>query len=599
MSPVYNPMYACKSIYEEEFYKFLKQNERDNIHVWSNCVLNGLEIDFIIYDADETNAKIYCIEIKGHIQKTEQLTSIMDLTSSKKYKIKEFIENKIGELNQGLARKEIEKMIPFVHAVIILMGKDQADVNKDNVILWKNVGCTIEGFKTQLKSLVKYNSNERYKLEANILDQMKTRFKSDYNYFEQYSDSVNLRFIRESEVKARDRQMSELARKFLIEYLKLAKQKQGKKHCFPIEGIAGCGKTYFLEKLASIIVNKRIAFISFNVTLARKLRYDLWLNGVPINPDKDYDRFDDNNYFISTFEKFIRENYYKRNGRELRDIDDYDENWDCLRTEMNKLSPKKHEKYDYIFIDECQEMQKQDVDFVARYLTDGGLIVIAGDNKQRLISEANFDIKDMKELKGYDHIKFELPLKNYRNTRPIGMFAVLAAGIDGSARYSYENNNNDEIPEVIDDVVSLENDEVFERALYKVRRLIMHDKYYPGDIGVIFSKKKYADRFYKFCAGKNIEAIQLKYAPSGTANYFKKVEQEYHKIRFSNVKQIKGLDFPAVIYVTSKEDNANSQKMYVACSRAKNVLKVITDEPGSFKSVRDTIHGKTKGSFIL
>ena len=380
------------------------------------------------------------------------------------------------------------------------------------------------------------------------------------------------------------------------------------KRCY-LKAAAGSGKTILLlakaYEMASSNPDKLFLLICFNSKLAEDIRI-LSANTGKIR----------NNLRIETFDKFI-ELYYSQ----YEDLNDSDKFEYRRREFVNKInSGHIVNKYGGIFIDEMQQLNEEYIAAFLELLDDNKYMIIAGDYYQQ-ISSAGDDISDDGDDDGevenddfyigdYNFEKITLD-KNYRNTEQITRVAnkmlkrinefvdllhipyveeqksIISGKTGNKGKYSPEYYSVETKEEEITKIIEVIRDLLINKKLTQNDILIMtpwdisrtHKNYIIYKIEEELKKSgiKYCDFSEK---GLNEDGIRIGTIGKSIGLDFKAViicgmnqmKETKDKIKIKTMKDLLDQDVK-----TKKEFIKYLKHIYVACSRAREILVVIDD----------------------
>lgn len=377
-----------------------------------------------------------------------------------------------------------------------------------------------------------------------------------------------------------------------------------------LKAAAGSGKTILLlakaYELASTNPDKIFMIICYNSKLAEDIRI-LSTNTGKIRA----------NLRISTLDKFIEDKYSQYEDQDSTKKFEY-----RRREFVNKVSTGKIvERYGGIFIDEMQQLSEEYIAAFLELLDDNKYMVIAGDYYQQISSAADdYDIDEDDEtdesvsddfyIGNYDFKKIMLE-RNYRNTEQIAkvtnkMVSRINDYVDIlKIPYLEEHKTvisgksklkSDYVPRYYD--ISDQNQEI-QLIINIIRNLLVKEHFVQNDILILtpWDNTKFHKNYVIYKVEESLRKSGIQFCDFTDSKLTK------DGIRIGTIGKSIGLDFKAVIICgmnmmketkdkikisTMKDlleqDNKTKREfikylknIYVACSRAREVLIVIDD----------------------
>lgn len=340
-----------------------------------------------------------------------------------------------------------------------------------------------------------------------------------------------------------------------------------------IRGVAGSGKTVILicraRYLADIHKDWNILVLCYNKTLASFLRNSIIENNIQ-------------NVEVSHFHGWIND-IFKTLGLKSGIYKDKDINENIAKISQDMLENIK--KYDAIFIDEGQDLEKEWLKFIVKTLRnpEHSHLMLASDGAQNLYNR-NYTLKSVGiKAAGRTTIMRE----NYRNTKEILDFAYTFL-TDGMVQEKVDEEDNNftikpdtslrrgNYPELISC-----ND--FQNEANKVVEEVMKLKQSGVDYGDMC-----VTYIHKSCKGTNyLEILENTFSSknipyfimSKSGNTKSKFRMDMGKVNISTIHSVKGLDFKYVYICGINNrllDSLNESKklLYVGMTRARDSLKV-------------------------
>ena len=377
-----------------------------------------------------------------------------------------------------------------------------------------------------------------------------------------------------------------------------------------LKAAAGSGKTILLlakaYELASANPDKIFMIICYNSKLAEDIRI-LSANTGKIRA----------NLRISTLDKFIEDKYSQYEDPDSTKKFEY-----RRREFVNKVSTGKIvERYGGIFIDEMQQLSEEYIAAFLELLGDNKYMVIAGDYYQQISSAADdYDIDEDDEtdesvsddfyIGNYDFKKIMLE-RNYRNTEQIAkvtnkMVSRINDYVDIlKIPYLEEHKTvisgrsklkSDYVPRYYD--ISDQNQEI-QLVISIIRDLLLKEHFIQNDILILtpWDNSKFHKNYVIYKVEESLRKSGIQFCDFTDSKLTK------DGIRIGTIGKSIGLDFKAVIICGMnmmketkdkikistmrdllEQDNKTKREfikylknIYVACSRAREVLIVIDD----------------------
>ncbi|MFT8312715.1 MAG: 3'-5' exonuclease [Clostridium sp.] len=344
-----------------------------------------------------------------------------------------------------------------------------------------------------------------------------------------------------------------------------------------IRGVAGSGKTVILicraRYLADIHKDWNILVLCYNKTLASFLRNSIIENKIE-------------NIEISHFHGWINE-VFKSLGLKSGVYKDKDINENIAKISEAMLA--NINKYDAIFIDEGQDLEKEWLKFIVKTLRnpEHSHLMLASDGAQNLYNR-KYTLKSVGiKAAGRTTIMRE----NYRNTKEILDFAYtfLTEGMV-QEKVDEEDNNFTIKPDTSlrrGDYPELINCNNFQDEISKITDEILRLKQSGvdySDICVAYVHKShkgtnYIDILESTFSNKGIPYFIM----SKSGNTKSKFRMDMGKVNISTIHSVKGLDFKYVYICGINNrllDSIDESKklLYVGMTRARDILKVTYSE---------------------
>jgi superfamily I DNA and RNA helicase len=340
-----------------------------------------------------------------------------------------------------------------------------------------------------------------------------------------------------------------------------------------IRGVAGSGKTVILicrtRYLADIHKDWDILVLCYNRTLTSFLRNSIINDNIK-------------NVEVIHFHGWINA-IFKSLGLKSGVCEDKDVNGNIAKISDDMLANIK--KYDAIFIDEGQDLEKEWLEFIVKTLRnpEHSHLMLASDGAQNLYNR-KYTLKSVGiKAAGRTTIMRE----NYRNTKQILDFAYTFL-TDGAVQEKVDEEDNnftikpdtslrqgtnpqliycknfeDEANRIVDEIINLKQSGV---------------EY--GDICVAYVHKSYKEMNYidvlnSTFSNRNIPCFII----SKNSNAKSKFRIDMDKVNISTIHSVKGLDFKYV-YICGINDrlldsvNESKKLLYVGMTRARESLKV-------------------------
>lgn len=341
-------------------------------------------------------------------------------------------------------------------------------------------------------------------------------------------------------------------------------------------GTAGTGKTLIaMEKARRLSYDGyKVLVICYNKILGGKLNTNskVFHNSGNITADSIHKHFYKTitstslkNEFISALESYTGEELYKRI------YPDY----------FVRALNEKNELYDYLIIDEGQDLLCYEYISALDYVLKGGLekgrwAIFYDSNNQGNLYQ-NFDSNLVNDLINMGATEYWLDV-NCRNTQQIATQTSVISG------FKVEDTLIREGEKVR--FVWYENKEEIPQMLKKSIKDLITNKVLPGEITILFPENQFQETIAFTTTGLPCGVIKIDYDNAGSLSP--------DKISYSSVQAYKGLENKVVIYLGVEEMDGEwvNTVNYVAMTRARQLLYIFAR-----KSLRD-IYGEKSISFL-
>lgn len=349
----------------------------------------------------------------------------------------------------------------------------------------------------------------------------------------------------------------------------------GRMEKIAVIGGPGTGKTIIGLQAAALMSKSKgkCLFLSYSVSLCHYITNAANLFNLNI------ENIEINSYHKWFWHKLIALGY---NPKDLQDKD-YLYNLDKLETALNMKSEELKTQYDYIFIDEAQDVQEGLIKF---FLQFGKKILVTFDDSQKIGNE-NSDA-----LLSYDHSNILNDLKigdnffdlidNYRNTVQIETIAKIlftSYDLNDISLKRVTSKRHGQVPKLIRFKEGNSFDDIAEYIVDN------YDK--SKSVGVLFSvsdqshgKDLYDKLKVSLRKYTKLENINLLYKYGKSLNINSKNALS-NGIYLMSLKTSKGLEFDEVYIIgenLSLENYQTKNSLYVAFTRAKNLTNIVLME---------------------
>jgi len=624
-----NPYEACVTEGERIVWKFFNDKLSDDFWVWTNVNLmiqrqgshESNEIDLILYHKD-IGVEVFSI-------KDWRIKDIKDITKNRvvlrsgikanpflnaqqhryavqsKLKKKQFLDDSGRPqvcVNSGV-------ILPFITRDEFIRKLKQLKIDNPidvctplNAYLFKDEFGDRSVLLNDHQCIMKLRNirDRRYtwvapfnKEQLNFLDTLLSEASKEETFIKDITSDSTLSRVDNSIILKLDEKQKEIAHKYLEKIFK----KSGHRL---IKGIAGSGKTIMLEYIFAEIAKVpqyKILFIVYNNALMRSIKEVLEELGVPT---------DHPNYKIYTFHGYCYALFGKENMDNLRTtkasyLDD-----DKLTEYINEHIDEVPAEYDFVLIDEGQDLRDEWIRMLVKSAKEGGNVVYTEDFEQNLYGRRRVYSNAGLEVKGQGR-ESESLLINYRNSKQISYFALKYSNKYTDSHTSRLNNlRQGPVPEVI----TGPNSNVC--AKYLLDKIVFWENmgYSSGSIAIIypyFHEDGITNEMFRFFEAKqrkvNCIMNMMPYAIYKDKKYYSvwHHEEKLHVndsrfVKMSTLHSSKGLDFDCVILVCEKLERFwNEEKiynaLYVGSTRARFELALtFTGEDKYGKRAQDIIN---------
>ena len=348
-------------------------------------------------------------------------------------------------------------------------------------------------------------------------------------------------------------------------------------------GSAGTGKTILAVEQARRLASegKRVLLLCFNKLLARKLASRF--------SNSELSRID-----IGSYHQFVLL-LCRRKGMQLPIAETWDEFCIALRDALDEIVSTLGEDdfYDYLVIDEAQDLMSEEfmdlVDLLLRGGLKNGLWMMACD-AQQAIFRGNFNENLLNKLSGWAR---KTPLRvNCRNTRQIAAYVTGLSGVGSSETGGVDG----EMPVIR----YFENREEYLRIIKKLVNELIQSFIETGlplsDIVILYGSSEYLP-------SEVMKPGFFLRVPSVADDENSSVADS---IKVCSVQGFKGLEGRAIVLVGIPEllSTAWRDIFYVGASRARTNLRVIL--PSTCQQVKlalpeimDILHGVPAGASVI
>ena len=347
---------------------------------------------------------------------------------------------------------------------------------------------------------------------------------------------------------------------------------------FIVKGLAGTGKTILAAQIAQNekYKDKRVLLLSKTNGLTQFLYVQL----KKIKPNKEFNYITINN--IDHFVQIVGQRLRFPLGRTSLGMPEKEkqEHFDNYLPQMCKSMFEKHskEKYDLVIIDEGQDYHKNWFSALESITKENGQFLIFYDPLQNTMEDSKQSMSEI--LKNPIKEGFNsFPLTaNYRNSSSISNFLAKLIKKYFPAELNYSEHANKSFPGRPPDLIEIKNfDELVEKTINKVKKLMDDDKIKPKDIGVIGVENMLPSKNNsKVSMRKELEKLGLKVIKAEEYSEAYLTPEGENSITFENYRRFKGLEKRSIVLVNIFEINAKTvQKIYTGLSRARGDLTVV------------------------
>ena len=605
-----NPYKSCVTEGERIVWKFFDEKLSDDFWVWTNVKLmvsqrgnhESNEIDLILYHR-EIGIEVFSI-------KDWRISDIKEITKSRvvlrtgikgnpflnaeqhryavqsKIKKRQFLDESgrpqvcvhSGVILPFISRDE------FIKKLKELKIEDPVDIcTPTNAFLFKDEFGDRSVLLNDHQCVIKLKNirDRRYtwvtplnEEQLAFLDSLLSEPVKEDTFIKEITSDSTLSRVDNSVILKLDEKQKEIAHKYLEKIFK----KSGHRL---IKGIAGSGKTIMLEYIFAEIAKipqYKILFIVYNNALMRSIKEVLEDLGVPT---------DHPNYKIYTFHGYCYALFGKENMDNLRTskasyLDD-----DKLTEYINEHIDEVPADYDFVLIDEGQDLRDEWVHMLVKSASEGGNVVYTEDFEQNLYERKRIYSDAGLVVKGQGK-ESESLLINYRNSKQISYFALKYSNKYTDLHMDRLNNLREgPIPEVI----TGPNSNVCGK--YLLDKIVFWENmgYPSGSIAIIypyFHEDGITNEMFRFFEAKkrkvNVIMSLVPYAIYRDKKYYSvwfhesKIDvNDQQFVKMSTLQSSKGLDFDCVILVCENLDKFWSESkiynaLYVGSTRARYEL---------------------------
>lgn len=525
------------------------------------------EIDFILVGPEG----LFCLEIKGGRVKRNAgrwyFTDRYGLVTEKKESPFKQVSSALYSLRTMVNEEFVNSFKDHLFGYGVLFPDIDFNVESpewDNQIVYDR-SDRLKPFRSYLSRLIIYwrgKQQDKRGLTPSEIDQLVTHLRKDFEFITPLSDRL----------ESMEQQVNQLTK----EQFKALDRMESNKRIF-YRGTAGTGKTLLaLEKVRrEVLKNKKVLLLCYNKVLAGKFRYET--NQM------------ENSHLITamSLHKYFYHVVMKSGFRDefLRAQNMFNEEYlynkiypEFFIRALNEVS----EVFDYLVVDEGQDLLRSEYFNALDYVLDGGLergnwVVFYDSNNQGDLYK-NFDPSLVRCLKDLGAAEYWLDI-NCRNTKQIAVQTSVVSGfnventlIEGGEKVHYHwfDNEKEQI-EILSDVIK----ELLTKGMQ------------PGDITLIYPERDF-EKMIPYIRS-SVDFVKVSYDNAGNL--------PKNKISYSTAQGFKGMENKVIIYcgVIGMEGDTVNTLNYVSMSRARQLLYVLLN--GELKSTyhRKSIEYLTKG----
>ena len=344
-----------------------------------------------------------------------------------------------------------------------------------------------------------------------------------------------------------------------------------------IKGVAGCGKTLVLAKLA-VNANKRtgrrVLILTFNITLKNYIRDRI--NDIREN-------FFWNNFYITNYHQFFKAEAYKYNI-EINNLTDW-QDVNFFANISNLIT-----KYDVVLIDEIQDYRQEWIDIITKYFIDDKTeFIVFGDEKQN-IYEREMDENKEPKIRTISGVWNKSLNTSYRFSSNIGNLALLFQKHIFKQKYNYDDLKTLSTLDFEKRIIEYHyfNGYNSETLFNKIFDVIKKSGIHPSDIGILSSKIETLREIDSLIKIKKNEKTTITFESQDEFNLFfgnkSKIERirkvrKFHfwmkqgTIKLSTTHSFKGWEIHTLFLFIDNEDSGeeknNAELIYTGLTRAR------------------------------
>lgn len=333
-----------------------------------------------------------------------------------------------------------------------------------------------------------------------------------------------------------------------------------------ILGNAGSGKTSIMllcaERLA--IEGKKILICCFNKSLLELFKKHL---GSRSNAEIDnYHHY--MWYYISSADR-----------DDFRDLE-YTRGGDGYRFQPHQKRPL----YDYIFVDEMQDLRPNAILNLVDLLKPQGKICVFADKFQKLYDNNDYEAEDENTASKVPKFPKNSGFRG-RWTRLTEVFrannTIQEKGVSLAKKYLFGSYGGEDVLLAGDKTSS----KIYYMRSFDENNIVQYLQKLSGsqlkDTAILFNDKLAIDRMESKLSSKNIKYMSINQYKNG-------FDLNFGGVKLSTVKSFKGLELPTCIYVCEGQ-HFSTEDLYVGVTRATNTLIICN---AARNNVLDDIYGE-------
>ena len=454
---------------------FLRSTLDDNYEIFFQPLLNGdcpdivvmrKEYGAVIFEVNEWNFNNYEINRNGTWKlKSNGFEFLSPLKQANKYKENLFNLHVEELFNQHIRSNDLW---PKIKCCVFFSNSKESEIKKhlhrDN-----HENCT-DNYKELLSNTVllgndSLSKNNIQKIINSLELNIPSRFFDDviYKSFNRYFQSPFHRLEEGKSITYTKEQ----------EKLIISESSRRRK----IKGVAGCGKTLVLSKLAVNAhkrTGSRVLILTYNITLKNYIRDRI--NDVKEN-------FYWNDFYITNYHQFFKAEAIKYNLDPISFTDW--QNIDFFSKVSNDIL-----KYDVVLIDEIQDYRQEWIDIITKYfISESTEFIVFGDEKQN-IYEREMDENNEPKIRTIPGSWNKSLNTSYRFSSAIGNIALLFQRNIFKQKYNIDDLKTLSTLDFERRVIEYHYFKIHDpKILYnKIFDVIQKNGIHPSDIGILGSK---------------------------------------------------------------------------------------------------------------